>query len=436
MILPSADSKPNIEAVGRSALILNLLGVRPPYTRLLGRLHENTAFSELEPLNFVAPSGWKLLAADMAYLCVDMDRLAVIPIKGERMNFLWDLSRHLFRSTDLTHTFGAHRTDAHKRQRLIDLFHSLRSVGVEDLYTAARSTQPIDEIIVLRRQTGTAASVGLRTLDKAEVRGMIEEGMLLSSDRHGSPFWKRPHKEMRAAVRHVLGQIPTTRLPTTRELVITSNLNDGDCPAFLYDSAVRVIKAGSLSALREIGESQLGNILLGIDRYNEILFRLLSTVAKLKMVVTLGEKVFQDGAFWRYLVNRETAFELEVQMLSPTSGDVKRLEKESYSDKPAGFLRQEIEANLEVIQAVSRYLMSKRSPVTVRGWLYPKRTAVRTTFAGEDRAIFALYSRGLRTGSDTVFVDVQGPQVGTLLEGLRADYEALKRAAKPFTPLS
>ena len=62
----------------------------------------------------------------------------------------------------------------------------------------------------------------------------------------------------------------------------------------------------------------------------------------MKTVVISGEKVFHDVVFWRNLVKHKNNFELEILMMDPNSTFVEELEKESYPDKPRGFLHQEI----------------------------------------------------------------------------------------------
>jgi hypothetical protein len=178
--------------------------------------------------------------------------------------------------------------------------------------------------------------------------------------------------------------------------------------------------------------SRLGSLVLGVNSYNSLLFSALSSVARVRMLVTTGEKVFQDGAFWRSLVKLRRPFELEILMLDPDSDLVVELERTTYSDKPAGFLREEIRTNMEAIRKVQTEL-KQGSPVSVSCWLYQDRPNLRITLVGDERAIIAHYFAGCRTGSETVFLDLHGTNGHKFVEKVEGQYKRVKQAAHEET---
>lgn len=430
LILPSAESQPDIEGVGRTSLTVRLLGFRLPYTKLIGLNSKHLAKIGRIELRCPASETWKLIASDMLYLGVSNDRLSVVPIRSEKVNFIWDLTRHLFRSTDLTYTTGAHRWDPKKRQQLEDLFDQVSCEGLNNLYADLERAYPVDEILIVRReqvsQPGTSL---LRTLSGRELLNELEESILLSSNKHGADFWDRPREGLKPAVRYLLDRVAAHELPRVRELIIRST--GSSVPGFIYDDAVQTINTESLEVPRT-DKAELGSLLLGVDSYNSLLFSALSSAGKIKMLVTSGEKVFQDGAFWRSLANLTRPFQLDILMLDPDSNLAEELERTTYSDKPAGFLREEIRANTEAIRGV-RTQLKKDSPVSIRCWLYQDRPNLRITLLGDRRAIIAHYFPGYRTGSDTVFFDLHGPRAHKFVEIIRQQYEQLKQAAHEVT---
>ncbi len=430
LILPGRDSQPNIESVGRTALIHHLLGIRAPYSNVLAKqfLDQTITF------DVTGSRPWKLLAADMAYLCVCDGDLSVIPIRGELLSFMWDAARHLYRSTDLTHTFAAHRENAEKRQELVRLFYSLLPVGLTDLYlNEANVPLSVEEIIVVSRKNAPRLGITLTDVSLENSRALIEESIGISSEKHGSPFWRRSEPTVRELIRFILGQVAPDRFPSVRQLTIKSTLPDGDTPGFLYEDAARRVSdrrwhESSVFDDPQVHKTKLGTLFVGIDAFNSTLFQALSRVSTVRILVISGEKVFYDGAFWRTIARKGQAFKVEILMLRPDSPIVREFELASYKDKPNGFLEEEIGSNLQVIQAVADHLRNIRSPVQLTCWLYDERPALRMTLLDETRTIFSHYIKGSRTGRDTLFLDVDGLQAAAF----RKEYFRVKEQAQQF----
>lgn len=424
LILPSAGSEPDNEGVGRTAITARLLGLRPPYTELMGIDRIPLKKIKRPALKFSKSKPWRLIASDMAYLRVSEGQLSVIPVKAEKVNFLWDLARHLFRTTDLTYSTGAHRDDPKKRKRLEALFRQLPCEGLSNIYADLERSYRVDEILILRRKrVDEPGPSSLSTLSDQKKRDQLKKSILLSSNEHGSDFWNRPRKELVPVVEGLINQVD--QLPPVKELVI--HFPGSNVPSFLYHEAAEVVNTEKQSSPLP----KLGSVLLGVDRYRGQLFNALYTASKIRMLVTTGEKVFQDGAFWRQIVNLKGPFRLEILMLDPESPYVAELWEEAYfDDYEKEFLKEEIETNIKAIRKVRAYLKQKNAPITIHCRLYQERPNLRMTLIDGERALIAHYFPGRRTGSDTLFFDVYGPHAGSFLKSLEQQFKNLKKDAK------
>jgi hypothetical protein len=121
---------------------------------------------------------------------------------------------------------------------------------------------------------------------------------------------------------------------------------------------------------------------------------------------------------------------MEIMLLDPDSEAVRTIERDSYSDKEAGFLSEEIRSNLLAIQRVADFLKAEQSRAAIRSWTYSSRPALRITFIDQERAFLAHYLPGSRTGLATVFFDLNGTDVSYMLEGLHRYYDLIKGQAQ------
>ncbi len=171
-------------------------------------------------------------------------------------------------------------------------------------------------------------------------------------------------------------------------------------PAFLYDEVARQIVAPEIPFER----STKSQVFIGISRHNVELYQALGTASSIKMLVTTGEKVFRDITLWRRL-SAQRDLSLDILMLNPESPWLEVAEQLRYLNKSKGFLGKELNANIEGIEKLRSRLAH---PDKVRLFLYDTLPQLRITLIDGRRAIMAYYMSGLRTGPDTLFVDVKG----------------------------
>jgi len=53
------------------------------------------------------------------------------------------------------------------------------------------------------------------------------------------------------------------------------------------------------------------------------------------------------------------------------------------------------------------------------------------TFIGKDRLLVTSYEAGKRTGSETIFCDINPQGMGELLEGFNREYVQIENSARP-----
>ena len=86
----------------------------------------------------------------MIYLGSIGGKLTVVPTKGEQMSFVWDLARHIFRTTTLDYKTGDHRKYP-GREKLYEIFKRIDLEQVNNIYGQIGKIYSIDEIILLNR---------------------------------------------------------------------------------------------------------------------------------------------------------------------------------------------------------------------------------------------------------------------------------------------
>jgi len=213
LLLPTVRSMSTRGAFGRTTILLALLGLDVPYTRLVNA----TAYARFAPVRLHlrnSAMGHALIASDRAYLTVDAQGVAATPIRIEPIDFAWDTARHLFRSSRLDYFPGMHR-DPRYRPQLMYLFSRLRlDKHVLDRYASDwKSSQRIHEIAILTLDEG--CPTGVQRVELRE-RNWVSEALdgFRFTATHVSSFWKRRREATERFIREVahIGHIGETRL--------------------------------------------------------------------------------------------------------------------------------------------------------------------------------------------------------------------------------
>ena len=429
VLFPSADSTPDVEGVGRTAILLDLLGLAIPYGRLIGLDPEELAATGSIPIDDRFTSSYRLVASDIAYLGAPSKRLTAVPIHGEIASFAWDLARHLYRSTELRCTTGAHRSPD-GREKLLTLFHRVRiDRELEKRWARLDAVYGVDEVIILKRRI----DVDPRSPVRREITGndrleALRRSLSVSLE-HGSNFWKRNRSAIEARIDSIVASLDDGGLPRISEIAYSHP--SPSIPLTTFGSVADLITGKPPPPpASDVGWMQVG---VGMQFHNDVLLRCINDVEKLRLLVTSGEKLIKDPAFWKSLFARRKEIAIEILMLDPDSAVVKSRALSSYQDKPINFLETEIRENIETIRRMTRHCRKRQIPVTIRCSVYGEPPSFRMTFLGENRLLLTSYSEGSRTDDESIFYDLSGSSEGAaLLSGCRREYTRIAGSAQPI----
>ena len=427
-VLPSGYSTPDIEGVGRSSLVLRLLGITFPYGRLLGL--DNSALKSLEGNITISrqPNSWcRVLAMDIAYIGSSAGRLSIIPTKGEMISFIWDLARNIFRSTELEYRTGDHRKNS-GRDKLYEIFYRIPLLKFIDIFGKLDALYPLDEIIILRRRIESSPLPPTTRVLTGDERVQQLRAAMLVSLQHGSAFWKRDPQTLIYRVDSILSKIDWDKICTIVELTISHP--SLIIPYYVFDELAELIQKGKLPKRQE-GPASV-NIGSSIRYHNDTLSRSIHDVNEIQILVTSGEYLFKDAFFWKILSQVHKEFNLKLLLLDPDSPAATEREESTYEDKIEGFLRKEIRENIETIKRMSVHFSESGSQVHMQCKLYSELPLFRMTFIGMQRLLIASYLDGKRTGFDTVFYDIHADQENDLFCGFKGMYEKLESTAEPI----
>jgi hypothetical protein len=159
----------------------------------------------------------------------------------------------------------------------------------------------------------------------------------------------------------------------------------------------------------------------------------LHEVDEINLLMTSGEKLFSDMAFWKMLSQVRRRLSIKILLLDPDSPAATRRERTAYRDKKTNFLGQEISENIGTIKRMAKHFRNSASPLKIQCKLYSERPSFRMTFIGKDRLLVASYVEDRRTGFDTLFFDVSGDQEGGLFDGFKREFERIESTAKRLT---
>jgi len=425
LLVPSASSHPDIEGVGRTSIVLDLIGISVPYGRLIAvdesqiRRHLKLDFSHHERSEF------RLLSSDMAYLGISGSRLALISIKGEWASFAWDLARHIFRSTEIAYKTGAHRKSP-GRERLLKIFQSIPiNQQYHNIFGRLDRINSVDEVFILeRRIEAKPTDPVFEELDGIQARIALKEALMVGAT-HGSMFWQRDKNKYQEIIDSIVDSLTNQTLPKVAK--ISYSFPENIAPKKVFNEIAAYISTGNVSLAPN--EPERVELCKGIRAHNDILLRSISDVNSIRMVITSGEKLFKDVAVWRALANAGQTLTLEVLMLNPDSPNRIAIENQSYTDKSRGFLATEIRENLRALKRMAKYFHNAKVPIRVRCRLYDYRPSFRMTFIGEHRLLVSPYVEGSRTGNTTLFYDISADGNGALIEGFKNEYLVIRSLA-------
>ena len=425
LILPSGESSPDKEGIGRTSIVLKLLNLAIDTGKIMGlSSDEITHLANIQP-NPKLKSSYSIQVADMAYIGVSGGKLSIIPSNGERMSFVWDLARYIYRATTIGYKTGEHRT-VNGRQKLLAIFNKIDLEFIDHLYGPSENLTEVNEVIILKR-TISASPVDPKweRLSRVEVMEHLRKAILVSTE-HGSEFWRRNVNATTEQVNKILEATDFNDLPPVSQ--ITYSNPDAAIPDFVFDDIVERIEGKDNPPTRNQMEEI--RVILGVNLHNYELAKGLLDTNEARLVVTSGEKTFTSMGFWNALSKVNRPLTLKMLLLNPDSAFVTKRQEEAYQDKDPGFLKKEIEENIETIKRLSKILTEKNRNLHIECLLYDLDTSFRMTFINEDRLLVTSYKKDKRTGKTTIFYEINHNLTGLYL-GFEQEYFNLEQKATP-----
>ncbi len=416
-IIPSLDSEPDVEGVGRTSIILRLLGITIPYGRLLGL--DNDSMKKLDEITIFPPSeiDYHLLASDTAYIGNSGGELSIVPTNGEEISFSWDIARHIFRQTELEYHTGDHRKECN-RDKLLAIFN--RIPILKKFYGSLERPSSIEEIYVLQRKIGSPLSPKKRVITGDERKKLLRKALLVSS-KHGSDFWKRDKNELEIRVDNILNAINWNKVSEVVELVVQHP--DSDIPDYVYDELKDIIIHKPLRSEPKLESIKTG---VGIRYHNDILIKAIHEVNELAILVTSGEHLFKDVSFWKNLSKSDEEINLRLLLLDPKSKAADKREKLYVNKNDPKFFHKELEENILTIKRMSEYFKKIGKKINIECKLYGELPSFRMTFIGKKRLIIAPYSEKNPTSPNTIFYDIKADQDMELFNSFRKEFERIE----------
>ena len=428
-ILPSGSSLPDIEGIGRTSLLIRLLGIFIPYGRLLGLSSEEIQKTpESVKLHHSRDHQWcKLIVSDTAFVGCTNGRICVVPMKGEKISFIWDVARHIFRNTEIAYVSGCHR-DAGNQQKLETIFSNvaLESI-IKDIYVEPGAVFPVDKVIILRRSIEPNPEPPvLVKLGQDDAKRKLREA-LLATDLHGSNYWRRNKPLLEIRTDRILKDLDLNKMDNVYELVVAHP--NAIIPYNVYDEIAELLRTGR--AIRKDERVQKIRTGSGIRFHNHELISSLTDVDQIRLLATSGETLFKDASFWKELGQLQTSIGVNILLLNPASDAARKRQTEAYEPLGSDFLHEEIDQNIDTIRRMARYFAAASKKVSLECSMYQEMPPFRMTFIGKDRALVAPYIPTSRTGEGTVFYDIRHESDGALIEGFKAEYDRIHGSSTP-----
>jgi len=425
-IMPSGQSYPDfLEGIGRTCILLKLLGLSVNTGRLIGLQPEDLRALKNIPIVAKSSSHYSLLATDMAYLGCVGGRLSTVSTKGERMSFVWDLARHIYRITTLGYMTGDHRKQP-GRDKLLEIFNKISFKSINGIFGHPEKLHTIDEIFLLRRELAPEPIIPQwRELKGEERQEQIKKAIMVPAQ-HGSMFWHRDKSQLELRAKYIVDSIDTDRMPSVSEVRFSGP--EPGTPDYIFDEITERIRTKE-NPPRKLLNREIRTI-SGISLHNNQLSLGFRYAQEVRLLITSGEKIFRESSFWNALSEARSPIILEILMLDPDSYSLKEREQEAYSDKPKGFLKKEIQENIETIKRMSDILKEKKKHAQIVCGVYSERPSFRMTFIGKEQLLVASYEKGIRTGEETVFYEFDPHNFKAMYCGFEREYQRFRKNSR------
>ncbi len=216
------DKETPEDGVGKTGILVRLLGIHIDYA-----FYRKLLVGEecMENENSHVHSDYKLVTSDIGYFGMRGNQFTTSPIVGERLLFLSDLARHIYRRVSTDYYPQIFQTDAGK-EGFMKILHNLDYNLIQGPFFGEGSTLPTDLVLLLKRhRPSSKEKIVDKLLSLDESRAALYQA-LINPLYHCSPHWNRDRnlhsKNARNISEHCFA-VPTHRVdiyPTKRNYPI------------------------------------------------------------------------------------------------------------------------------------------------------------------------------------------------------------------------
>jgi len=444
LILPSNRSQAEREGVGRTTILVSLLGLRMPYQPLMSYgardlpewlkilvANEHGANSVVKGSKAVRDprKPCQLIAADRAYLIINSEgNLEVIPMSGEQIDFIWDCTRHLYRSTQVNYLAGMQGA-LECREGLKELFLRLKpDPDVIGKYEPRwKQAHWVDEIVIveLKKEHHRTGARLIPCLPKdLPWKREIPTGLQFTIA-HKAAFWSEPERRRianefieRVEAMDNVPQLPVKKLLIEHEYDLFSHE--------LFFEAAQVLRSG-----REEDKPPTHRddpYPRGVSAHNNAVIEALQLGQDVSIIATSGAKLLGDRDFWTALeLGSRDGARATINLLDPDFAPGIQSRRIAY--KSDAFLEGEIRHSIALVMRMRQSLSLSNKQLALR--LYRRVPEFKLALVNSERFIVASYDPEKRTSADTVFHVIESENSGVaLFEGFRRHLDNVEADAK------
>ncbi len=214
------DDSSSPDGVGKTSALTELLGINIDYDSFR-RGFDNDRTESRGDISF-APTGHSLAVSDIGYYGISEGRLAVARIIGERILFLSDLARHIYRR--IAEEYSPETFQAEKgKEGFKKVLYQLRFIDVRDCFYIGIHPYKIDLVILIKRnREDLGFGMSFNQIEPSEFRDRLFQG-LLNPLYHRSPHWGRVQEIHRNIAEQIAAGCET--IPAYMAIMPASSLN-------------------------------------------------------------------------------------------------------------------------------------------------------------------------------------------------------------------
>lgn len=420
LLLPSNHSSSRREGLGRSSILLSMLGLNLPYARLMNLHIDDLASAISVRLSYPSQLHSPLIAADRAYLAITEQGLAAIPMRGEPIDFVWDIARHLFRSTRVDYFRGMHRDTEHRPELLSLMFQLKLDINIFAKYAPDwDGPHFIDHVVVMEvNQFSRNPEMKLIQMPRTGWNQEIVNCLEFTTS-HESAFWRerRPEAEEFLAAFDQHFRRPEKHVPVDGlKKLLVAHESDLFSHELFGDAATLLLRDQE-----KLPDPAVGYI-RGLSAYNNRVIRALLGGDPVSIVALSGAKLLGDRDFWKAVQKAaQREVRVEILLLDPGAKDTIQRFAAAYHGLGADFLEDEIRHSIGLVKRLR--LSSKELEHCISLELYNRMPEFKLAKLGSDTFIVGSYSREKRSGALSSFQTIT--KGDALFEGFAAHLESI-----------